>query len=153
MNLPPGTPQCVIDAVATGRLTVASDVGVKPPSPSPPGRKRPAGKRGRPEEEFQRAVIDYARLHGWLVAHFRPVRVQRKNGSVYFETPAAADGKGFPDLVLLREKRLIVAELKVGSNKPSPEQEKWLAAFGKLSVVQTFVWRPESWPQIEELLR
>ena len=47
------------------------------------------------EAEFQRMVIDMAHLFGWRVAHFRKVQTHGR-----WMTAVAADGKGFPDLVL-----------------------------------------------------
>lgn len=61
------------------------------------------------EAMFQIEIIELARILGWRVAHFRPA--QTRHG---WRTPVAADGKGFPDLVLVRE-RVIYAELKVGT--------------------------------------
>lgn len=107
------------------------------------------------EAEFQDQVIQLAKLHGWLVAHFRCVRVQRKSGAVFYETPVQADGKGWPDLILIRGRRMIVAELKRSEKeKPTPDQEKWLAAFLGLEAPQTMVviWTPEKWSLIERTL-
>jgi len=39
-------------------------------------------------------------------------------------TPVGADGKGFPDLCLVRE-RIVWMELKVNYRKLEPEQEIW----------------------------
>ena len=44
-----------------------------------------------------------------------------------------------------------MAELKVGKNKPTPEQEQWLEAWRKIGV-PAFVWKPEDWKTIERLL-
>lgn len=113
-----------------------------------------AGKPTEPSEaEFQRQVIEYAQMHGWRVAHFRKVRVQRKNGEVYYETPVAADGKGFPDTILVHEQlcQCLVAELKVGNNQPTFEQREWLSAF-RAAGVPTYVWRPCDWAEIETVL-
>jgi hypothetical protein len=104
------------------------------------------------EKDFQKQVLDYAKIYGWRRAHFRKVRVQRANGSVYWETPVAADGKGFPDLVLVRDTVILVAELKVPGNATSPEQQAWLDAFGKGGAL-VYVWYPEHWPVIERVLR
>lgn len=104
------------------------------------------------EAEFQRAVIDLAHDCGWVVAHFRKVRVQRKNGSVYWETPVAADGAGWPDLVLTRRDRILAAELKVGRNKPTGDQVKWLARLNAAGVAAC-AWRPGDWDLIVEELR
>ena len=99
------------------------------------------------EEEFQRAVIDLARSLGWVVAHFRKVRVQRKDGTTYWETPVQADGAGFPDLLMLNRTRQIVAELKFGKNRPSEAQKAWLGRFGAAGV-PWYVWYPADWPEI-----
>ena len=130
-----------------GRLSEATA------APLPPGTPQPKKKRGRPEYEFQRAVIALAQLRGWLVAHFRSVPVRDKSGRVYHQTPVDADGAGFPDLVLLRDRRAIAAELKAGSNRPGPDQERWLAAFRMTAGVETYVWHPDLWQDIERTLR
>lgn len=102
------------------------------------------------EAEFQEQVIQFAKLHGWRVAHFRKVRVQRANGSVYWETPVAADGKGFLDLELVKD-RLVKAELKVGHNKMTIEQEGWINAYWNAGI-EAYVWFPKDWTQIEHIL-
>lgn len=106
---------------------------------------------GPSEEEFQDQVIQLARLLRWRVAHFRSVRIQRQDGAVYWSCPVQADGKGFPDLVLVKPPRILVAELKVGKNACTLEQAAWIEAF-VLCGVQTFVWRPENWKEIESEL-
>jgi VRR-NUC domain len=65
----------------------------------------------------------------------------------------AADGKGFPDLLLVRD-RVIVAEVKGDSDRLRPEQREWLSAF-RLAGVAAYVWTPESWHsgEIERILR
>ena len=111
---------------------------------------------GVSEAEFQKSVIAMAQAHGWKVAHLRKVRVQRANGHSFWETPVAADGKGFPDLVMVNRNggvgRLIVAELKVGRNETTPEQRDWLTGFMSCmapgSRIGVFVWRPEDWRDI-----
>ena len=97
------------------------------------------------ESSFQAAVIDAARLWGWRVAHFRPART--KNGWV---TPVAADGKGFPDLVLVRD-RLVMAELKSDTGRLSGDQHEWIAWLEGAGV-ETYVWRPADWPLVERTL-
>jgi len=103
-------------------------------------------RRAKPEEAFQRAVMKYARLKGWRTAHFRPA--QTRSGS--WVTAVAGDGMGFPDLVLVRE-RVIVAELKAGKNKVSPEQKRWLQAFEKAGIA-AYTWYPYEWDEIEQVL-
>lgn len=83
------------------------------------------------EAQFTAAVIDFAQYKGWLVAHFRPARTTRG-----WRTPVQGD-KGFPDLVLARDGRVIFAELKVGKNKMSVEQERWSTALPEM-----YLWHP-----------
>ena len=95
------------------------------------------------EKQLQGAVIDAARLLGWRVAHFRPARVMR-GGRETYETPVAADGKGFPDLVLVRPPRLIFAEMKAHSGKLSDQQMEWLSALDHTEA-EVYIWRPNDW--------
>jgi hypothetical protein len=103
------------------------------------------------ESEFTRQVIRLAQLRGYLVAHFRPGMTRRGK----WVTAVSGDGVGFPDLLLIRIRhgvaKVIVAELKLGRNKLTPEQESWLCAF-RLAGIQAYLWRPENWPEIEKLL-
>lgn len=96
------------------------------------------------EAQLQQAVIEAAQLLGWRVAHFRPART--KDGG--WVTPVAADGKGFPDLVLVKGGTLAFVELKSENGKLSAEQKDWLHAlewpdFSDDYVVE--VWRPKDW--------
>jgi hypothetical protein len=103
-----------------------------------------------PERAFQQDVIDLAHSCGWLVAHFRAVCVQKKGGGTFYETPVAADGKGWPDLVLARE-RLVAVELKAGRNTLEPDQEKWRDALRRAGV-EWHCFYPKDWPEIERVL-
>ena len=110
------------------------------------------------EADFQRQVLDLARLGGWRVAHFRPAQTAKG-----WRTPVGADGAGFPDLVLTRPPELIFAELKAEKGRTTPEQEAWL---GDLRVVaqcimlndedeipvQVYVWRPSDFDEVRRVL-
>lgn len=87
------------------------------------------------EKDWQRQVIDLARMLRWRVAHFRPAMT--KHGWV---TPVAADGKGFPDLLLVRE-RLVFVELKRDGGKLTPDQIEWIGAL-RDACQEAYVWRP-----------
>lgn len=106
---------------------------------------------GITEDAFQEQVIAYAHMHGWKVAHFRRVRVQRAGGETYWETPVAADGKGFPDLLLVKPGKQVALELKVGKNKPTPEQLEWLALFEPVSFYAGVIY-PENWDVLVRVL-
>jgi hypothetical protein len=88
--------------------------------------------------ELQRAVIELARRLGWRVAHFPPVPC---SGS--WRTPVAADGKGFLDLILLRE-RLLVVEVKGDNDRLRREQKEWISAW-RLAGFEPKVWTPAGW--------
>ncbi len=102
------------------------------------------------EAQFQFQVLEAARLHGWHAAHFRRVRVQRRNGSVYYETPVAADGTGWPDLVLVKH-RVLFVELKTNVGRLRPEQVQWLDRL--TAAGQTvLLWRPRDWDEVVRIL-
>src|SRR5262249_55476538 len=123
----------------------------------------PAGRQGRgpaagglsvavrtrklTEAAFTRQVLEMAAAFGWMSLHIRPARTRRG-----WRTPVQGHGKGFPDLLLLRGARLLVAELKPGRRRPTPEQAAWLTAFG-LAGVEWYVWNEKSWDEIERVLR
>ncbi len=91
------------------------------------------------EKQLTAHVKYVAELYGWLFFH-----VHRSQFS-----PA-----GFPDCVMLSGGRIVVAELKVGKNQPSPEQCEWLEAFHDAGA-ETFLWREsdEDWAEIQEVLK
>jgi hypothetical protein len=98
--------------------------------------------------ELQKAIIELARRLGWKVAHTPPIATERG-----WRTAVAADGKGFPDLVLVRD-RVIVAEVKGDSDRLRPEQKQWLSAF-RMAGIPAHVWTPQSWRsgEIERILK
>lgn len=100
------------------------------------------------EADFQKACIEAARIYGWLVAHFRPARVRRGGREIY-ETPVAADGRGFPDLVLVNsgQQRVLFVEVKADKGKLRPDQEKWQEAL-TLAGAEYDIWRPRDWERI-----
>lgn len=101
----------------------------------------------KPEAGFQQQVVNLGHLFGWHIAHFTQAQI-RPGVCV---TPAKADGKGFPDLVMVRE-RIVYAELKMPGNDLSPEQSKWqakiLGAGGEF-----YVWRPADLDSIHHILQ
>lgn len=105
------------------------------------------------ETDLQDAVIETAQRFKWRVAHFRAVRVQRPDGTVYYQTPVQADGAGFPDLVLVRE-RVLWVELKSETGRLSMEQQDWMFALGAADQ-ERYVWHPVDWLNgtIEKVLR
>jgi len=108
------------------------------------------------EAQWQRQVVDLARLGGWRIAHFGAARTEKG-----WRTPVREDGAGWPDLVLVRPPELVFAELKAEKGKTTPEQEAWLGDLqvvaewsngGVGEVVQVFVWRPSDFPEVRRVL-
>ena len=110
-----------------------------------PTVKVPGAKGGRPEDEFKDEVLEFAQDNGWLRAHFRPAKTAKG-----WRTPVQGDGKGFLDLVLVRE-RVIWAELKVGRNTLSGDQRKWFKALQRANQ-EVYLWKPAHWEQIKKVL-
>ena len=97
------------------------------------------------EAEFQEAVAQYAHLRGWRVAHWRPAHTTSG-----WRTAVQYDAKGFPDLVLVRD-RLLFAELKSATRRLTRDQSGWISALSRAGC-DAVVWRPSDWPEIERTL-
>lgn len=99
------------------------------------------------ERDWQRQVTDAAELLGWHWAHFRPARTERG-----WRTPVSGPlGAGFPDLILVRRDRLILAELKAEGANLSPPQRAVHAALR--DAVELHTWRPSDLPFVLDVLR
>jgi hypothetical protein len=103
----------------------------------------------RTEAEFSKAVIKLAHDYGWTVSRFHRLPVPR-DGKMQWRTPVGADGKGFPDLTLVRE-RLIFAELKLAPGKPNVDQQRWLDKLASAGC-EAYCWTDRILDQIEETL-
>jgi len=82
------------------------------------------------ERDLQMAVLQVARLYGWLAYHT-------------FDSRRSAPG--FPDLVLVRPPRLVFAELKGEHGQLSRHQVTWLSALEQVPGVQVETWAPRDW--------
>ena len=91
---------------------------------------------GITEKAFMSEVTRLAQMLGWLCYH-----TLNSRGSA----------SGFPDLVMVREKKVLAVELKVGTNKPTKDQWRWLKELDR-ATVEADVWRPENWPAVQKLL-
>jgi hypothetical protein len=96
------------------------------------------------ERDFARWLNDAAKMFGWRFAHFRPART--KYGWV---TPMEGDD-GWPDYVLVRPPRLIIAELK-RLRRPSEVnlgQKVWLDQLDAVPGVEVYLWTPDQRDEI-----
>jgi hypothetical protein len=97
------------------------------------------------EASWQQCVIEIALRHGWRL-HCVPDALYRRSFAVS-HYGASQGHKGWPDLVLCKSGRLIVAELKSQTGRVRPEQQVWLddlAACG----VEVKIWRPSDYDEI-----
>ena len=97
------------------------------------------------ESDLLSAVRQLARLTGWRCYHTRY---------------SLGSDPGFPDLVMVRLGRLVIAELKSDRGKLTPAQQEWLDDLAEVEgrtggVVEVHLWTPEDWlgGAIEETLR
>lgn len=90
------------------------------------------------EKDWQETIERSARVLRWLVYHTYDSR---------------KSAPGFPDLLLIRPPRLIVAELKTETGRLSADQKLWLENFRNIPMVEAYVWRPSDWKQVERVLR
>ena len=89
------------------------------------------------EADFQRAVVEYAKLRGW---------------QCYTHADSRRATPGWPDLVLLRPPVALFVELKTDKGKARPAQLETLNLLARCEVMQTYIWRPKHWDSIMEVL-
>jgi hypothetical protein len=99
------------------------------------------------ERDWQKFIINLAHTLGWRIAHFHTAQNQRGQ----WLTPVAADGAGFPDLVLVRD-RIVYAELKTNTGKLSPQQVLWQQAITAAGG-EHHVWRPRDREAVQRVLQ
>jgi hypothetical protein len=99
-------------------------------------RSRPDPTKPLTEAQWQTVVLRYARQFGWMSYH---------------TLNSWGSAKGFPDLVLARPPRLLVAELKSDKGKVKPEQEQWLDAI-RACGVEAYLWRPADVEDVVQVL-
>jgi len=134
-------------------------------------------KKGISETAFATQVEDLLTRFGWKWVHLRPA--MRRNGKWY---TALSGDAGVPDYIAARKRdsRLLFAELKDKVSRPDPLQEDWLEtlracqrsvlaepipiarnvdliAFLKrcsfVNIPEVYLWRPDDFEEIVEVLR
>lgn len=104
------------------------------------GMGRAMTGRAMTEAQLLACVTNLARLLGWQVMHpWISVRT----------------APGYPDLTLVRDGRLIFAELKSDTGRLSAAQQEWLDALRRVPCAEVYVWRCADWHDgtVERVLR
>ena len=89
------------------------------------------------EKEFTKAVREYAVIKGWLYYHTYDSR---------------RSDRGFPDCVFVRDGRIVFAELKMPKGKLTDYQKDLLRQLLQADGVEAYLWFPNDWDEIEEVL-
>jgi hypothetical protein len=99
------------------------------------------------EDDWLGMVTDLATLKGWDWMHIRPAMKQAG-----WRTPIAGTiGKGWPDLVLVRGRRILFVELKGDGGQLTDDQRRVLDVL-RSATDDVDVWRPADWLRIVEAL-
>lgn len=101
------------------------------------------------EKAWQQTVVEVARLYGWRFIFHAPHGGQAGRVAL----GQVPEGTGFPDLLMVKGPRLIVAELKTRIGKIRPGQMEWLEALRAVGGVEAYLWRPADWPEVQRVLR
>lgn len=109
------------------------------------------------EKSFQRKVMQYAKLRGWSVVHFTAAQ----NARGRHMTPVQGDA-GSPDLLLAKNGRVVLLELKGDGGRTQANQREWAQAITGHAVVAGDAYDmgshryalvyPRHWPTIELIL-
>lgn len=89
------------------------------------------------ERDWQEVVVAYARIKGWFVYHTHDSR---------------RSAPGFPDLVLVRSGRIVMAELKTETGRIRPDQARWIEALSAVPSITVRIWRPSQWTDVRDTL-
>lgn len=89
------------------------------------------------ERQFQRQVVNLAKLLGWRC---------------YWTWNSLHSPKGWPDLVLIRRPRIVFLELKGERTTVTDDQFDTIAELQACGMT-AMIARPSDWPEIERVLR
>lgn len=81
------------------------------------------------ERQLRDGIATLARTLGWLV---------------YFTHDSRRSPPGYPDLTLVRDGRIVFAELKTMKGRLRPEQREWLNELDRTGA-EVCLWRPSDW--------
>lgn len=105
--------------------------------------------RSGSEAAFQQQVEQLAALYGWRWFH-APDNIPRQTHGG--RTVKQRVTPGFPNLILVRDGDLIAAELKAEKGRATVDQLEWLHELEAVPGVETYVWRPSDFDEINARL-
>lgn len=94
------------------------------------------------ESELLAAIIDLARMKGFMVCHIRPALTEHG-----WRTPISGH-PGLPDVILARDGEVWLWEIKSKGQKPTEHQKRWIAAAG----FHARLYYPSDWDEIVSIL-
>jgi hypothetical protein len=92
------------------------------------------------EKEYQRTIVETLELFGYVGIHVFPLR----DSHGVMRTPATSPG--WPDLVYLREPRILAIEVKTDKGKTDPRQAAWLSLWTRVPCARAWLVRPSDPP-------
>lgn len=99
----------------------------------------PFSRRLRPEDRLHASVCTYILFkYPGAVIHHSPNEGKRTKFEQYM-IKVLHVSSGWPDLIVIYKHKMIAIELKEGKNKPTANQERWLALLGKFMPVSCCV--------------
>ena len=90
------------------------------------------------EAEFMASVVDAAQKLSWRCFH---------------DYDSRRSNPGWPDLVCVRDGKLLALELKAKKGRVRPGQIEWIAELADVPGVTALIARPDDWDQVLALLR
>ena len=103
--------------------------------------------KGVSETDFQYAVKEHAEADGWAVMSWRKSASPGKDGR--WRGLAAP---GWPDLILVKGKRLLAVELKSEKGHVTPAQRRWLKLLNGAGA-ESYIARPRDAAELIGILR
>ena len=97
------------------------------------------------ESDWQKIVIKIAVRNDWKWYH-PPNNLPNKYGNI--QNIVA----GYPDLTLVKDKRLLFVELKTDKGRVSKEQKEWQEVLKKAGC-ECYIWRPKDLIEVQKILR
>jgi hypothetical protein len=105
------------------------------------------------ERGWQRQVLELAGMFSWGAWHDRATNLPPRCPNCKADLKMLRNDPGWPDLFLIRDDTLIVAELKSDRGTTTPDQRAWLDAFRRVRRVIVAVWKPKDLDEVVRTLR